>query len=212
MQTKQYYTAAFRSMSIDIILSGMRADSFEIVDLDKVGCSSKLPRASKSIRDFTNIEKTTRKRAILETERRYCGNSSETINDASTVTTERYKIAVIIDPHTCNLPYLKNKKELRNNMIDLLIDKYVRYGRVAEMYQRQKRKEKCEIDIFNKQSAAIEETHDVGASDSDNRSGSEYNNKDSNEYIDGLKTKLQKSLRSGEYFVTKLTGNPNFLP
>ena len=72
MQTEQHYTAAFRSMSIDSMLTGMRAETFQIVDLDKVGHGSKLPRTLKSIRDFTNVGKVTRKRAILETERRYC--------------------------------------------------------------------------------------------------------------------------------------------
>lgn len=67
-------------------------------------------------------------------------------------------------------------------MLDLVIDKYGRYSRLAEMYQRQK-KGKCEIDIFNEKSNDVEEIHDVWISDSDNSSGSEWIIEDSNEYI-----------------------------
>jgi len=55
MQTEKHYTAAFRSMSIDSMLSAMRADSFKIINLDKVGHSPKLPRISKSVQDFSSV-------------------------------------------------------------------------------------------------------------------------------------------------------------
>ena len=87
-------------MSIDSMLSVMRADSFEIIDLDNVRPSSKLPRISKSVQDFTSVGKITRKRAILETERRYCENSGEIITDASTIMPDREKIAILLDPCT----------------------------------------------------------------------------------------------------------------
>ena len=131
------------------MLTGMRAETFQIVYLDKVGHESKLPRTLKSIRDFTNDGKVTQKRAILETKRGYCGNSGELINGASIIMTNREKIDVLLDSCTCNLPYLKENKEIRDNILHLLLEGYIRYGRVTEMYQRQKRKDKCEIDIFN---------------------------------------------------------------
>ena len=130
----------------------MRAENLQIVDLDKFGHGSKLPRTLKSIRDFTYIGKVTQKRAILEMERRYCGNFGESINGTSTIMTHREKIDVILNPCTYNLLHLKDNKEMRDNMLHLLIEEYIRYGRVAETFQRQKRKDKCEINIFNKNS------------------------------------------------------------
>ena len=46
----------------------------------------------------------------------------------------REKITVLLDPRTCNLSDLNNEKELRDSMLELLVDKYSRYGRIVEIH------------------------------------------------------------------------------
>jgi hypothetical protein len=61
---------------------------------------STLPRVNKPMGQLTHMGETCRRRAHLEAERRHCNNTSEDVQNLQIVTTEREKLASMLDPRT----------------------------------------------------------------------------------------------------------------
>lgn len=65
-------------LSIEM-LSKLRGDKLNVVSLEEVTASSKLPRVNLNVSDFTEVSQTCLLRAQLEAERRFCGNTGDTL-------------------------------------------------------------------------------------------------------------------------------------
>ncbi len=90
---------------------------------------------NKSVVDFTAIGFKALQRAILETERRFCGNQSEELNHKNVTLNDREKMAMLLDLRT--LPCSNVEKEVRKQAVDLLQEAYVEFGFNCVSYDRQ---------------------------------------------------------------------------
>ena len=76
--------------------------------------------------EFNAIGFKSLQRAILETERRFCGNQTEELNHNSVLLNDREKMAMLLDFGT--LPCNNVGKEVRKQAVQLLHEFYVEFG------------------------------------------------------------------------------------
>ena len=74
-------------------------------------------------------------RAILETERRFCGNQIEEVNHSNVTLNDREKVEMLLDLRT--LPCSNVEKDVRKQAVDLLHEAYVEFGYNCVSYDRQ---------------------------------------------------------------------------
>ena len=85
--------------------------------------------------ELTAIGRTSLRRAILETERRFCGNQTEEINNNNVTLNDREKMAMLLDLGT--LPCNNVDKEVRKQAVELLHEAYVEFGYNCVSYDRE---------------------------------------------------------------------------
>jgi hypothetical protein len=100
----------------------------------KVTASPVLPVKSKAIADFSAVGKEARNRALLEGERRFCGNNSEVLSGAPVELTSRDKLSLLLDPRTVNCRHLEGREGLIKECKDALEKAYIEYGTRAHEY------------------------------------------------------------------------------
>ena len=90
---------------------------------------------NKFVAEFSAIGSTALQRAILETERRFCGNQAEELNHKNVTLNEREKMAMLLDLRT--LPCINVEKEVRKQAVELLQAAYVDFGFNCVSYDMQ---------------------------------------------------------------------------
>ncbi len=85
--------------------------------------------------EFTAIGRTSLQRAILETERRYCGNQTEEINNNNVMFSDREQMAMLLDLMT--LPCNNVEKGVGKQAVELLHETYVEFGHNYVSYDRE---------------------------------------------------------------------------
>ena len=97
-QCEQYFMGAIGVLAKTFCLEMLRHDSVLVLnskELDK----GKMVRDIKQASGFTTIGQTCKHRAILEAERRWCGNvSDDTLNDEPPIWSNDQKAAAVLDP------------------------------------------------------------------------------------------------------------------
>ncbi len=93
------------------------------------------PRVNKDVIEFTVIGFKALQRAILETERRFCGNQTEELNHNNVLLNDRLKMAMFLDLRT--LPCNNVGKEVRMQAVHLLHEAYVEFGFNCVSYERE---------------------------------------------------------------------------
>ena len=76
-QHEQLFSGAFSSLIKGTTMRGLRASQLSVIDLSRVDKKPFLIRKWVDVADLTEIGATARKRALLEGERRFCGNKTE---------------------------------------------------------------------------------------------------------------------------------------
>jgi len=77
VQTEQHPVSVFRTVLLQDLLDGLRAPTLDVINLQEVGVSPRLPRIKVSEGTLTIVGKTCKDRCLLEAERRFAGNDSE---------------------------------------------------------------------------------------------------------------------------------------
>jgi hypothetical protein len=80
-QTEKLYVHALSAPLHEKLLHDLRADTFDVVDLRRVSASPILPLRRKPKSHFSATGLECLLRAILEFERRYCGNKTEVLQN-----------------------------------------------------------------------------------------------------------------------------------
>ena len=75
------------------------------MDLEKVGVKKSLVRVDRPVMELTSVGQTTRARAQLEFERRFCGNTTEEVTEVDVQLTKRDQLATLPDMRTTLLTY-----------------------------------------------------------------------------------------------------------
>lgn len=90
------------------LLKQLRADAIPVVDLNNVTASSNVPRVHKPVATWSNLGKKCLRRAILEAERRFCGNDAleegtednNNLNHGQPHLMDLQACAMMLDPRT----------------------------------------------------------------------------------------------------------------
>jgi hypothetical protein len=140
VQNETAFTAAIGRPFKESMLMKLRSDTLSVVDLEQVTKSPNLIRRDVHLVDMTEIGKTCKIRATLEAERRYCGNSSEFLNNQAVEQTVRDKLAVMLDPRTLiSLSKCGLAKDEKGQLLSMLKEEYVKYGIQAQLYQQERK-------------------------------------------------------------------------
>jgi len=89
---------------------------------------------NKQVESFSAVGKIACSRAILEGERRYCGNESEVRSGAPVELTSRDKLSLLLDPRTVNCRHLEGREWLMKDCKDDLEELYIQYGLRSHAY------------------------------------------------------------------------------
>jgi len=106
-QTEKLYVHALCAPLHEKLLRDLRADSFDVVDLRRVSASPILPLRRKLKSSFTITGLECLGRAILEFERRYCGNKTECLQHNRLIYKYHEMLATMIDPRTLTCKHLR---------------------------------------------------------------------------------------------------------
>ena len=82
-QRERGFNGAFTPLIKTLALTKLRADELYVIDMPNVKISPHVPRVAIKIDNLTDMGQTARVRAILEGERRWCGNQTEELTGAS---------------------------------------------------------------------------------------------------------------------------------
>ena len=130
-------------------MSQLRHDTLPVVDMDNV-TSTATPRVDIAVKDLSAIGATTRSRAFLEGERRFCGNRGEVILGSEVIIGKMERLAMLLDlrtaggSHVSKDVYEKAKSELREEYVafGLRCDKYKADQAAAAKAQKELEREK----------------------------------------------------------------------
>jgi hypothetical protein len=85
--------------------------------------------------DLTAVGEEGLKRATLEGERRYCGNTIEELTGLPVMLMERDKLGLLLDPRTLNCAHIAHHPGLKEECLALLEEEYVRFGLHAREFK-----------------------------------------------------------------------------
>ena len=131
VQTEAAFMRAIGIVELHQLLASLRAQTIDVIDMENVTEANTEPRKSVRVDELSDVGKTCLKRAILEAERRFCGNTAETIEGISGggihVALEDVQ-ALLLDPRTFGFARKLFSKEQRADAKEALFDEYVKYG------------------------------------------------------------------------------------
>ena len=100
-------------------MSRLRNENLAVIDIGKVTKTEMMSNET-SISTLSNVGKEGRKKAILEGERRFCGNKTEDITSAIVVMNKMQRVAMLLDLrisgglHVYKATYVMAKENLKN--------------------------------------------------------------------------------------------------
>jgi hypothetical protein len=74
VQTEERYLGSFKYLIRVEVVKKLRSDTFDVIDLSKIGLTEPLVRKKKNLADFSEVGRMAVKRAQLECEKRFCGS------------------------------------------------------------------------------------------------------------------------------------------
>jgi hypothetical protein len=135
VQTEQLMVSSLALILKEEMMSNLRGDSLTVVELNKVTKSPRLPRVKVARADLTALGEVGLKRATLEGERRYCGNTTEELTGLPVVLMDRDKLGLLLDPRTLNCAHIAHRPGLKEECLALLEEEYVRFGLRAREFK-----------------------------------------------------------------------------
>lgn len=81
---KPFLGALYCEVKMDLMQS-LRSDALAVFDTEAVTAAPKMPRVDAKVADIPSVGAKCLRRALLEAERRYCGNKSEELTEGNTV-------------------------------------------------------------------------------------------------------------------------------
>jgi hypothetical protein len=142
VQTEKKMTAALSYFLKEDLLSSLRSSTFQVVDLPNVTASTVLPKKAKKVADFTPLGREVLRKAIVEAERRFCGNRGEEPTGAHVELEERDKLSMLLDPRTVLGTHVRHIPGLLKECFQALQKEYVRYSLGVSAYKAEKAAEK----------------------------------------------------------------------
>ena len=111
------------------VLKKLRQGRLPVVDQENVAAQPIVPRIQIPRDELTSVGRTALHRAILELERRFCGNKTEKITGADVTLSKDELVATLLDPRTVSCHHLS--AENRKRAMSLFVDVYVKFAVTA---------------------------------------------------------------------------------
>jgi hypothetical protein len=105
----------------------LRADEMHVLDLENI-MANDAPRVLRAVSEFSDIGKECRRRAILEGERRCCGNNGFELTGAPVEVSERSELASMMDPRSLMTVVVERTVDEKKALKKKLKKLYVEYG------------------------------------------------------------------------------------
>ena len=132
-QYEQLYTGAYKALIKGLTMKGLREESIQVIDLSATDTRRELPRKRVPVSELSPLGQETRERALLEGERRFCGNNTEAIQGLPVKLSKREKLATLLDLRTVGAAHLS--KEEAAEALQTLESEYASFAMVAESYK-----------------------------------------------------------------------------
>ena len=132
-QIERDYMAAYTCLIKTMALKILRADTMAVIELDKVAKSPICLRADIPVAQMLVIGQTARVRALLEGERRWCGNTTELLNDAPVLLGRHELLAMLLDKRTVGCHHVSIAQ--RQEAVVIFIAEYVKFYMQAAQWK-----------------------------------------------------------------------------
>ena len=140
-------------MIAERMMGAYRGGTFKVADWKSVTASPVLPLVDKSGASFTAVGQVALQRAILEGERRFCGNKTEVLTGAPVELTRRDKQAMLLDLRTVDCSHIAGRADLRRESKALLKERYGLYALCAHKFNEDKKSAEAAKESAGKRSA-----------------------------------------------------------
>ncbi|KAK3246720.1 hypothetical protein CYMTET_43755 [Cymbomonas tetramitiformis] len=140
-QLEKPFTGAYCCLVKGTTMSELRSDHLPVVALDKVTASPKLPRVLTPVSQLSAAGQECRRRAILEGERRFCGNVTEEISGGPLEVDDRELTCMLLDLRTVGANHVSLVQ--RRRAVALLAKAYVDFGMQCAEYDAEKAAEEA---------------------------------------------------------------------
>ena len=134
-------------------MGAYRGGTFKVADWKSVTASPVLPLVDKSGASFSAVGQVALQRAILEGERRFCGNKTEVLTGAPVELTRRDKQAMLLDLRTVDCSHIAGRADLRRESKALLKERYGLYALCAHKFNEDKKSAEAAKESAGKRSA-----------------------------------------------------------
>ncbi|XRB12311.1 hypothetical protein RI054_04g21470 [Pseudoscourfieldia marina] len=111
VQTERLFMGALGPMVHEAMLAELKGEHLNVLDLPNITNTAKMPRKKVPVDELSAVGRICRSRAVLELERRFCGNTSEVAQGTAVCFSEREKVAAVLDPRTVNAVKAEDAKE-----------------------------------------------------------------------------------------------------
>ena len=134
-QRERGFNGAFTPLIKTLCLNKLRAKQLNVIDMPNVKLSPKVPRVAITIDDLTSMGKTARVRAILEGERRWCGNNTEELTGAGVTMGKHELLCTLLDKRTLGCHHIT--VEQRGEAYRVFLEEYVSFYLQASKYSQE---------------------------------------------------------------------------
>lgn len=143
-QKEDGYLGAYRPLLVQSAITKLQKDTIPVLRLGECtpkksseGVYTPQQRHDKEVKNFTPASKELRRRVLLEIQRRFCGNTTEEVDDTLTyVYSKRDYLCSFLDPRV--LHWLEDKDAKK--ALEFFISEYVEFGLNAFKYNLDKQR------------------------------------------------------------------------
>ena len=134
-QRERGFNGAFTPLIKTLALTKLRADELYVIDMPNVKISPHVPRVAIKIDNLTDMGQTARVRAILEGERRWCGNQTEELTGASVNMGRHELLCTLLDKRTLGCHHITGPQ--RAEAYTIFLEEYVKFSLQASKHAQE---------------------------------------------------------------------------
>ena len=134
-QREKGFNGAFTPLIKNLALTKLRAEEMNVIDMPNVTISPHVPRVAIKVENLTEMGQTARVRAILEGERRWCGNETEELTGASVNMGKNELLCTLLDKRTLGCHHITGAQ--RAEAYKIFVEEYVKFDLQASKYAQE---------------------------------------------------------------------------
>ena len=133
-QFESLYTGAYGPLILGATYRKLTATHISVIDAPNVTKKLPVPRTAKAVSELSTISQEMLRRTVLEFQRRYCGNTTETVIDGlPLIIGDRELVVTYLDLRTLGASHLTSQQRRRAK--DLLRIAYIKFAEVYNKFE-----------------------------------------------------------------------------